>query len=132
MRRKALSIATLIVVCGLAVATWTPHVHGQGGQAQLGTLPDVTGTGATVALTSNASLAVRWVQIVTPVGNAAVVRWGDSNVSVSRGAMIPPGYGQFVPPLPQNQNAPQQNTFLLSRVYVYIANGDTISVTYLQ
>lgn len=102
-----------------------------GQQCQLGTLSDITGTGATVQLTAS-STVVRWAQLVTPTGNAAVVRWGDSNVTSTRGAIIAAGGGQFVPPNPFNQNAPQQNTYLLSSLYVYIANGDKVTVTYCQ
>ena len=120
MRRLA-AILTLCLLGGLA----------EGQQAQFGSLPDITGTGATVQLTAS-SITVRWVQLVTPTGNAAVVRWGDSNVSVSRGAIIAPGGGQFVPPIPPNQNAPSQNTVNLSTLYLYIASGDKVSVTYIQ
>lgn len=80
---------------------------------------DITGTGATVqiAVSGNA----RWVQIIADAANTAAVRTDQtSSVSITNGAKIPAG-GGFMYPF-QGQN------YALANIYVYIANGDKISV----
>lgn len=130
MRRTIVGIATFIVVCLLALL-WTPLLRGQsGGQATIATLPDITGTGATVALATSGT--ARWVQLTAASTNAALVRWGGPSTSATQGSFIAAGGGQFVPPLPMNQNAPVQNFYALSNIYVYIASGDKVNVTYGQ
>jgi len=91
--------------------------------SSLATLPDITGTGAAVALASSHTYA-HWVQITAPAGNGAAVYWGDANVSTSRGSVIAAGGGQFLP-----ASGP---VYDLSTVYVYVATGDKVKVTYQQ
>jgi len=86
----------------------------------LATLPDITGTGAAVALTPGTHTYARWIQISCPVGNAGVVYWGDSNVSASRGASISAGGGKFIP----------YGVNDLSTIYVFATTGDIVKVTY--
>jgi len=80
---------------------------------------DITGTGATVQIASSGS--ARWVQIIADSTNSAVVRTDqDSSVSATVGLKIPAGGGFLYPPQGQN--------YRLAGIYVYIANGDKISV----
>lgn len=80
---------------------------------------DITGTGATVQIASSGS--ARWVQIIADSGNSAAVRTDqDSGVSATVGAKIAAGAGFMYPPQGQN--------YRLAGIYVYIANGDKISV----
>lgn len=88
-------------------------------------LSDITGTGATVALSTSGT--ARFCQLNPLAANAAVIRLGDATTSISRGAAIAAGSGMFIPPSPGvNSAAP---IFQLNAVYVYIANGDKLSVT---
>lgn len=100
-------------------------------QAITGSLPDIAGTGATVALSST-PLYVRTLQLVAPIGNSSVVRWGGPLTTSSRGSAIAAGGGQYFPPLPINQGASSQTQRNLANIYVYIANGDTLTVSYEQ
>jgi hypothetical protein len=87
----------------------------------LGTIADITGTGATVQACASCNNA-RWIQISTPGANTAVVRWGDANTSVSRGSLIAPGGGQYL--------HPDGGPYFLPRLYLYVASGDKVSITY--
>jgi hypothetical protein len=88
-------------------------------------LSDITGSGATVALSTSGT--ARFCQLIALPTNAAAIRLGDASTTISRGAAIAPGGGQFIPPSPgQNSAAP---VFQLNAVFVYIANGDKLTVT---
>lgn len=86
----------------------------------LSTTADITGSGAAVQIATTG--AARWIQITTPSANAAVVRFGDSNVSATRGASIAPGGGQFLPPFPV-VNTPSDAFYTLSTIYRATFNG---------
>lgn len=91
------------------------------------TYADITGTGATVAIATSGS--AKWVQIVAPSANSATARWGDSSTTSSRGGLLPAGSGQFLPPVSRTVNDSVQVTlYQLPSIYVYIANGDKITV----
>lgn len=107
---KRLALAILILLASAFAGTSTQ------------TLADITGTGATVAICATCGVA-KWVQLTTPSTNAAVVRWGDSNTSSTRGSLIAPGGGQGLRP---QIECPCD----LSATYVYVANSDKVSVTY--
>jgi hypothetical protein len=77
---------------------------------------------ATVRL-STSSISARWVQMVAPAGNSAVVRWGDNTTSTSLGTTIAAGGGQFLPP---GQNV----GYSLNLIYVYCTSGDTLNVVW--
>lgn len=104
----------LILFVGLACFAQTT--------SNLGTIADITGSGVAVALTPGVHVYAHWIQIVCPSGNSAVVRWGDSNVSSTRGAQCAAGGGQFLP-----ASGP---VYDLSAIYVYIGSGDKVSVSY--
>lgn len=89
------------------------------------TLPDVTGTGVAVAL-SSIPYQARWVKINALSTNGADVRLGDSATSASQGLAIPKGTGELLPGISDTFGA----SYALTGVYVYIANGDKISIAY--
>jgi hypothetical protein len=92
------------------------------------TLADISGTSATEALSATISV-VRMCQLQAPSTNTAEVRWGDSNTSASRGAAIPPGYGQFIPPYGSQFASGGAMRFDLKTTYVRVVTGDKLRVT---
>ncbi len=90
-------------------------------------IADIAGTGGNVALATTGN--ARLCQLVAPVGNAAVVRWGDFSISGTRGAIIAPGGGQFIPPGGTMSQGGGQYVFSLANTYVRAAVGDTVTVT---
>lgn len=68
-----------------------------------------------------------WVQLVAPSGNSAVVRWGDSNTSTSRGAIIAPGGGQMLPVVPGRIQA-----YDLTKIYQFCTTGDKLELVYAK
>lgn len=93
----------------------------QGGA--LSTLPDVSGTGATVRFTSSQRFG-RWVQVSTPTSNTAAIRVGDSTTSATQGTLVAPGLGQFFPYTGQPID--------ISQIYIYVASGDKAAITWLN
>lgn len=89
----------------------------------LSTLPDITGSGATVQITTQHRIA-RWVQVSTPTSNTAAIRVGDSAVSATQGTLVAPGFGQFFPFTGQPMD--------ISEIYVYAASGDKVAITWLN
>jgi hypothetical protein len=87
------------------------------------TLPDITGTGATVPLSITSQPCKFWQ--VTAVSIASGARLGDSLTTANRGIPIGPSGGQFSPPI-----AAPLDLYDLSEQYAYVANGDVISVAY--
>ena len=81
------------------------------------TLPDITGTGAVVTLSTNA-IRVQWVQIISDSTNAAAMRFGEcSVVSATRGLKIAAGGGYNTPVV-------LADPYVLSQLCLYVANGD--------
>lgn len=119
--RKGLPLGFFLVV--VAVALWTVGVHAQQstGTTNFSTVADISGTGATVKASSSVVVA-NWVQISTPSTNAAVVRWGGASTAVGQGSQIAPGGGQLI-----NQSMCPCD---LSKLNLYIANGDKVSLTW--
>ena len=89
------------------------------------TIPDVSMTGSAVQLSATGTARV--CQLVAPAGNAAVLRWGDSLVTTSRGSIIAAGGGQMVPPTPTGGQP--SVVFQLNTVYLIGTNGDKITAT---
>lgn len=90
------------------------------------TLPDVTGTGTTVALAS-VPYGARWVQ-VNQISNISGVtaRIGDANTGANRGLPIYAQGGQFLPASPETHG----NNYVLTGLYVYVGSGDVIAIAY--
>lgn len=89
----------------------------------ISTAPDITGSASTVVLLSTHRYA-RTIQIVAPTTNTSAIRWGDTSTTSTRGAVIPPGNGQFFPQigLPYDLNT----------IYVYVASGDKVSISWVN
>lgn len=118
----------LAVLVGILTAL-ALTAQGPGGTAQTVTLPDITGTGATVCL-SAPNVAARWIQFIAPSTNSAVVRVGFG-AAVSQGAAVAAGGGFFWPPLVPNGGAANTNFYSTASACMYIANGDKMTITYL-
>ena len=86
-------------------------------------LPDITGTGSSVQLSSTI-IKANWVQVQAISGNSAAVRLGDSGVSSTEGAVIAATGGQFAPP------AGNTNCYNLADIWVLIGSGDKIAICY--
>ncbi len=85
---------------------------------------EITGDSAAHAL--GTSGVARWIQIIAPSGNSAVIRIGDSNTSASRGLPIAPGGGIMLPPTSQ---APGYD---LTRVFYYATTGDKVNIAWAK
>lgn len=123
MFRKQLLPSALIFVT-LVLFAWFYPSGQETVQAQttlnLGSIADITGTGAAVALSST-SLRARWV-IVTCT---ATTRFGDSAISATQGIQIPANTPTALPVLLQN------NTYYdLSKIYFLVASSNKISIIY--
>lgn len=108
-------ITALLMLAGVLCAQ-------TGGPVRPRTQADITGAASTVAVASTGG--ARWIQIVAPATNSASVRWGDANTSATRGNIIAAGGGQMLPPLSGGDYYP------LASVYVYVASGDKVTVTW--
>lgn len=101
-------------------------------QVNIQTVADLTGDGSVHPLSSTSTTA-RWIQLVAPSGNSAVVRWGDANISTTRGAVIAPGGGQLIPPFaPATGGSSISTLYNLSKIYYLAANSDKLTVTWGQ
>ena len=81
-------------------------------------------------LATSAQLA-RWIQLVAPAANGAVVRWGDINISGSRGAIIAAGGGQYFPPAASVVGSSATATYYdLSRIYYRCTSPDVLTITW--
>jgi len=96
-----------------------PEVSAQGTQ-HFRTITDISGTGSAVQLASSG--ACLWLQIYAPSTNTNPVRFGDSNISTTRGSMIEKGYGEFTPAFQGSK------TYELATSYVLVQSGDKATV----
>lgn len=94
---------------------------------QVYTLPDISPNGTAVALFPALPQQAVWVTIAAPSTNSADARYGDSNVSSSRGATIPKGTSQTL-----FRADYQQQGYDLSRTYVWASGSDKLTITYAQ
>ena len=92
---------------------------------------DLVGNGTALQLSSTATTA-RWVQLVAPTGNAAVVRWGDNTISATRGAVIAAGGGQYLAPYVQTPGGTVPTMYDLSNIYYLAQSGDKLTITWGQ
>lgn len=93
------------------------------------TLADIAGNNQAQKLSST-RIQANWIQFTIPVTqstgvsmNASAVRVGDQNVSSSRGTSVPTT-GMLFPPISEGQYLD------LSLVYVFVATGDKVQITY--
>lgn len=116
LRRLAISIL-LISVLALS-------------QMSVNTATDLACDGANHQLSTTSQLA-RWIQLVAPSTNAAVVRWGDVNISGSRGAEIAAGGGQYFPPASTVVGGSATSTYYdPSRIYYRCTSPDVLTITW--
>jgi hypothetical protein len=87
-------------------------------------IPDISGTGSAVAIAASGTV-VRFCQLVSPSTNTNNVRWGDSAITTSRGSIIAPGGGQFIPP----GGVGSPYTIDLGHWYVLVQSGDHLTET---
>ncbi len=87
-------------------------------------LPEVTGDAAAHAFVSDARKA-KWVQVVCPAANGAVVRVGGADTSATVGLPIPAGGGMFLPAITDPMEFYPLNAF-----YYYAGSGDKINLIY--
>ncbi len=125
--KKLMPWVALAVMCFVALvvaSSFAPAqtVPGANIPIVITTLADLTGNGATQQVAATG--VCRWVQFVALPSNAAAVRVGDSNTTVSRGVPIAAG-GGYVPPVPTNTNY----VYTLATLYFYAASGDKVSVS---
>lgn len=119
-----------LILCSSLAAP--PRVEAQGGSISVATAADITGTGAQVQVYPSGGLA-RWVQIIAPGANAAVVRVGDASTSATVGLPIAAGGGFMLPPLPiDGRESSSAHFYNLANIYVYVANGDKVSIIYAR
>ncbi len=97
------------------------------GTININTRADVTGQAAAVQVTTSGS--ARWLMILAPTTNSAVIRCGDSNVSTSRGTPVANGAGLFFPPIPPDSQT-AINLYNLANIYCYVGSGDKVSFTW--
>ena len=64
-----------------------------------------------------------WVQLIAPTTNSAVVRFGDANVSATRGLPIAAGGGYNTPVL--GQGNPRYD---ISKLFYYCTTGDKVDI----
>ena len=87
------------------------------------TMADFTPGSSATQLTTNKDLSATWIQ-VTVTGNS--IRYGDANITSSRGAKIPASVLFNIVP----RDSFDQSRTDLSTIY-FIGNGsDTVSITY--
>ena len=115
---------TLLFLLAFIVVMCSPHTVSAQGVLVWFSLSDVAGNSAAQALSATGQTA-RTCQLTAPLTNAANVRWGDSAITASRGSLIAPGGGQFLPP----GGVGSAYTIDLTTTYVYVVTGDKLSVT---
>lgn len=132
-RKDYIGLAIIaIAFCVLMVGgLWlvSPELHSVHAQASHGfiTYADITGSGSAAQVDSTAGHACRWIQIVTPSTNSTTLtRWGDSNITSSRGGTIAAGGGQFLPPIPSVGG--NEQFYDITKLYVLAASMDKVTV----
>lgn len=91
----------------------------------LHTLPDIVGTGVKQRLVATSGLRARWIalNVDTSSFDATV---GDVNVAAAQGIDIP----QNAPIILPENGADPTDTYDLFNVWVFVAIGATLSITY--
>lgn len=97
-----------------------------------GSLPDMTGNGATQRITAVSTMA-RAACFTAPAANSAPVRVGDANTGASRGQYIAAGGAYCPPPASADPRASYtQHFYDLSKFYFYGGVGDKISIMWVN
>jgi hypothetical protein len=96
----------------------------QGTRASAPHLITISGTGAVVRVSSTDQQASS-IQFTAPAANSGIARVGDSSTSSSVGEALPASSGQYFPPR-------WQGAYSLNQWYIYVPNGDTINVVWVD
>jgi hypothetical protein len=91
-------------------------------QSTIVTFPDVTMVTSTAVAASSTPVLVQHCQLFAPAANTAVIAFGDSNVSLTRGAQIAPGGAQYLP----------WPTFNLATLKLMGTTGDKLKISCLS
>ncbi len=111
MRNIRRFVFAVLALCIMARAS-SPH------------LITISGTGAVVQLSSTDQQASS-IQFTAPAGNTGTARIGDSTTSSTVGEALPASTGQYFPPR-------WQGAYSLNTWYVYVPNGDKITVLWVD
>jgi hypothetical protein len=84
----------------------------------------ISGTGAAVQVSTTDQQASS-LQFTAPSGNMGTARIGGTTTSSSVGEALPAGSGQYFPPR-------WQGSYSLNTWYVYVANGDTVTILWVD
>ena len=126
MSDKTLSTITgLLFLLVLSIFMTAPSATVQAqGRLVWFSIPDITMTGSAIALSSTGQSAHQCTLTGLPT-NAGLVRWGDALITTSRGSLIAPGGGQFLPP----SGVGSASVVDLTTTYVIGTTGDKVAVT---
>lgn len=83
----------------------------------------ITGSAATVALSTDGKEQAQWLDIFVPAGNSGTVQTGDTSVSSTVGRVIAKGAAFLYPPV-------HRGGYALTGVFVYVASNDTAIITW--
>lgn len=83
----------------------------------------INGTSSAVAIVAGSPDQAKWIQVIAPSGNSSTVRFGDSTTSATVGLPIVAGAGYNTPPC-------DSCVYPLSGTFIYVATGDTASVSW--
>lgn len=104
------------------------------------TIPDISGDGAVHAISATPVFA-SYVQFLAAPGNLSTncgsngvsgcPRYGDSNISTSRGGWVTPGSGQMLPPtgVPTTSSAYLLD---LSQIYYLVQTNDKVTIVWFD
>lgn len=91
-----------------------------------GSATDIVPNGTPVPVQASAGIKATVVFLSAKTGNGADIRFGDANVSATRGARIPAGQTIVLPRVSFDQGG-----YDLSNLYVFGAGGsDSVSVSW--
>lgn len=126
---QRLIIFAAFIIGSLMLVPARNSVDAQGGLIVVTGNADVTGTAAAVQV--SASGTARWLQVIAPSGNSAVIRCGGSTVSATIGAPVAAGGGLFYPAMPvDTRQAVNQHYYDLSKIYCYVGSGDKVNFSW--
>lgn len=89
-------------------------------------LADITGDGATHAITVDLPSQAKWVQLLADPSNSGRIRVGGPNTTGSIGLPLTPGASTFYP----QDHADVTSYYPLFEIFYNAANGDKLYVQY--
>lgn len=126
---QRLTVLALIVIALLIMGTPQRSVDAQGGLIVVTGNADITGAAAAVQVSATGT--ARWVQIIAPAANSAVIRCGGSTASATVGAPVAAGGGLFYPVMAaDSRQAVNQHYYNLAGLYCYVGSGDRVNFSW--